>query len=205
MPREDTETLVVSDDAVTAILGIRANEPDAEDLALTVAITGVRNLQFVYELTFIPVVDAADDDVLQRFGDLPVVVRADSVERLEGASITVRDGGLAIDNPTSPSPSIGSGGAVADGPVADRIRQVLEERINPAIAGHGGFAELVAVEGDTAYLRMGGGCQGCGLAQVTLSQGIEVAIRDAVPEIQQVIDVTDHASGDNPYYESSKK
>lgn len=204
MPRDES-TLVVSDEAVEAILGIRANEPDADDLALTVSITGVRNLQFVYELTFIPVDDAADEDVLQRFGELPVVVRADSVDRLEGATITVRDGGLAIDNPTSPSPPIAGGGTVADGPVADRIRQVLNEQINPAIASHGGFAELVAVEEDTAYLRMGGGCQGCGLAKVTLSQGIEVAIKDAVPEITTVVDVTDHASGDNPYYESSKK
>lgn len=204
MPRTDN-TLAVSDEAVEAILGIRADEPDASDLALTVAITGVRNLQFVYELTFIAVEDATNDDVLQRFGDLPVVVRADSVDRLTGATITVRDGGLAIDNPNSPSPQIGSGEAVAEGPVADRIRQVLEEQINPAIAAHGGFAELVAVEEDTAYLRMGGGCQGCAIAQVTLTQGIEVAIKDAVPEINEVIDVTDHSSGENPYYESSKK
>jgi Fe/S biogenesis protein NfuA len=204
MPR-DEPTLVVSDDAIEAILGIRADEPDADELALTVGITGVRNMQFVYELTFIPVADAADDDVLQRFDDLPVVVRADSVERLTDATITIRDGGLAIDNPNSPTPTIGSGDAVTDGPVADRVRQVLEQQINPAIASHGGYAELVAVEGDTAYLRMGGGCQGCGLAQVTLSQGIEVAIKDAVEEIEQVIDVTDHSSGDNPYYESSKK
>ncbi|NIV57136.1 MAG: hypothetical protein GWN07_23930, partial [Actinobacteria bacterium] len=72
---------------------------------------------------------------------------------------------------------MGTGAAVAEGPVADRIREVLDTQINPAIAGHGGFAELVAVEDDTAFLRMGGGCQGCGLAQVTLSQGIEVAIK----------------------------
>lgn len=204
MPR-DAAPLAVDPEAVEAILGIRANEPDADELALTVSITGVRNLQFVYELTFMPVADAGDDDALQRVGVLPVIVPAESVDRLEGATITVRDGGLAIDNPNSPSPSMGGGNAVADGPVADRIRQVLTERINPAIASHGGFAELVAVEDDTAYLRMGGGCQGCGLAQVTLSQGIEVAIKDAVPEITHVVDVTDHASGSNPYYESSKK
>ena len=205
MPRQDS-IITVTDEAVEAILGIRENEPDAEDLALTVSITGVRNLQFVYELTFIPTEDAADDDALQTFGDLPVVVRADSVDRLEGATITVREGGLSIDNPNSPSPAVGADGtAVAEGPVADRVRQVLEERINPAIAAHGGFAELVAIEDDTAYLRMGGGCQGCGLAQVTLSQGIEVAVKDAVPEINEVVDVTDHASGENPYYESSKK
>jgi len=204
MPRED-DLLALTDEAIAAIVGIRAEEPDADDLALAIAITGVRELKFVYELTFIPVDDAADDDVLQRFGDLPVLTRSDSVDRLEGATITLRDGGLAIDNPTSPSPPIGAGPPMTDGPVADRIRQVLENQINPSIASHGGFAELVSVEDDIAYLRMGGGCQGCGLAQVTLSQGIGVAITDAVPEIHQVVDVTDHDSGANPYYESSKK
>ena len=89
--------------------------------------------------------------------------------------------------------------------MAQRVAQVLEQQINPSIASHGGFAELVAVEGDTAYLRMGGGCQGCGMAKVTLSQGIEVAIKDAVPEITRVVDVTDHSSGDNPYYQAAKK
>ena len=83
--------------------------------------------------------------------------------------------------------------------------QVLEEQINPAIASHGGHAELVAVEEPIAYLRLGGGCQGCGMAAVTLSQGIEVAILESVPEITEVVDVTDHASGANPYYEAAKK
>ena len=204
MPRQD-DVLAITDEAIEAILGIRADEPDADDLALTVAITGARNLQFVYELTFIPIADAGDDDVSQEFGDLPVVTRSDSVDRLRGATITVRDGGLAIDNPNSPSPTISASPGTADGPVADRILEVLENSINPAIASHGGFAELVSVEDDTAFMRMGGGCQGCGLAQVTLSQGIEVAIKDAVPEIAHVVDVTDHDSGTNPYYESAKK
>ncbi len=91
------------------------------------------------------------------------------------------------------------------GEVPQRVIQVLEEQINPAIASHGGYAELVAVEGSIAYLRLAGGCQGCGMAAVTLSQGIEVAILDMVPEITEVIDVTDHSSGDNPYYEAAKK
>ena len=83
--------------------------------------------------------------------------------------------------------------------------QVLDQQINPAIAMHGGSAELVAVEDETAYLRLGGGCVGCGMASVTLSQGIEVAILEAVPEIDEVVDVTDHASGTNPYFEAAKK
>lgn len=201
----DRSVISVSPEAVEAILGIRAREPDADDLALTVGITGVRGLEFTYELTFIPVLDAADDDALDRVDDLPIVVRADSIDRLDGATIAVRDGGLAIDNPNGPVPTMAPGTAPADGPLAERVATVLQEQINPAIAGHGGFAELVAVEGDTAYLRLGGGCQGCGMAQVTLGQGIEVAIKNAIPEILNVVDVTDHASGSNPYYEAAKK
>ena len=71
--------------------------------------------------------------------------------------------------------------------------------------GDNGFVDLVAVEEDIVYLRLSGGCQGCGLATVTLSQGIEVALRDALPEIVSVVDVTDHASGANPFYEAAKK
>ena len=89
--------------------------------------------------------------------------------------------------------------------MAQRILQVLEHQINPSIASHGGRADLVAVEDDIAYLRLSGGCQGCGMASVTLSQGIEVAIKDNVPEILNVVDVTDHAQGANPYYEAAKK
>jgi len=195
----------VTPEAVEAILRIRSDEPDAVDLALSVAITGVRGLEFAYELTFIPVADAAEGDVVQRFDELPVVIRADSADRLEGATIQIGESGLGIDNPNGPSPVIPAGASAPTGPLADRVAQVLAEQINPAIASHGGFAELVGVEGTTVYLRLGGGCQGCGMARVTLGQGIEVAIRNAVPEVGEIIDVTDHASGENPYYEAAKK
>jgi Fe/S biogenesis protein NfuA len=89
--------------------------------------------------------------------------------------------------------------------LAQRVLTVLEDQINPSIAMHGGRADLVAVEQSVAYVRLSGGCQGCGLATVTLSQGIEVALRESVPEIASVVDVTDHASGTNPFYEPAKK
>jgi Fe/S biogenesis protein NfuA len=205
MPIDDRNVISVTPEAIEAIVGIRAEEPDAGDLALSVAISGVRGVQFAYELTFIPTADAADDDVIQTFGELPVVLRADSVVRLEGATIEIGESGLGIDNPNSPSPSIPTGGGAVTGPLAERVAHVLAEQINPAIAAHGGRAELVGVEGTTVYLKLGGGCQGCGMARVTLGQGIEVAIRDAVPEVGEIIDITDHASGENPYYEAAKK
>jgi Fe/S biogenesis protein NfuA len=146
--------------------------------------------------------------VVQHHDDLSVAITADSAELLRGATLEFK-GGMVMQNPNRPLPP---GVVVANRPAADlsgevaqRVLQVLDEQINPAIASHGGVAELVAVEDNIAYLRLGGGCQGCGMAAVTLSQGIEVAILDSVPEITEVIDVTDHASGANPYYEAAKK
>lgn len=86
------------------------------------------------------------------------------------------------------------------GPMAERVQRVVDEVINPGIAAHGGFVELVDVSDDTLYLRMGGGCQGCAASAATLRQGIERMVRQEVPEIQNIVDVTDHAAGANPYY-----
>lgn len=86
------------------------------------------------------------------------------------------------------------------GPMADRVQQVIDEVINPGIAAHGGFVELVDVSDDTLYIRMGGGCQGCAASAATLRMGIERMIREQVPEIESIVDVTDHTAGATPYY-----
>ena len=88
--------------------------------------------------------------------------------------------------------------------MADKLHRVLQERINPGVATHGGVVSLVAVENETAYLRFGGGCQGCGMVNVTLKQGVEKILFEEVPEIKKVLDITDHASGTNPYYQPAK-
>lgn len=92
-----------------------------------------------------------------------------------------------------------------DDPLAQRIQQVLDLEVNPGVAGHGGSVTLVKVERDVAVIQLHGGCQGCGAADVTLKQGIERMIRQAVPEIVAVQDATDHAAGVNPYYASDAK
>jgi Fe-S cluster biogenesis protein NfuA len=86
------------------------------------------------------------------------------------------------------------------GPLAERVQRVFEEVINPGIAAHGGYVELVDVSEDTLYIRMGGGCQGCAASQATLRMGIERMVREQVPEIGEIVDVTDHAAGLTPYY-----
>ncbi len=87
----------------------------------------------------------------------------------------------------------------------ERVQEVIEREINPQVAAHGGFISLLDVKENVVYIQMGGGCQGCGMADVTLKQGIEKAIRHAVPQIGEILDATDHASGRNPYYSPSKK
>jgi Fe/S biogenesis protein NfuA len=206
--------LTVTDQARKKVVALREGESNAETLALWLEVTGVAGPEFTYDLYFDALDRAGPDDAVQRHDDVSVVIPAASVDQLRGATLGVsRDllnPGMTVTNPNRPpspaSPSITAGPpADLSGDVAQRVAQVIEAQINPSIASHGGQAELVAVDDGVAYLRLSGGCQGCGMATVTLSQGIEVAIRESVPEITQVTDVTDHASGANPYYEAAKK
>jgi len=85
-----------------------------------------------------------------------------------------------------------------------KVQELIDSSINPAVAGHGGFVELLDVKDNTVYLQMGGGCQGCGAADITLKAGIERLIKEEIPEIVEVLDATDHAAGSNPYYTPGK-
>jgi Fe/S biogenesis protein NfuA len=207
--------LRVTAPALAEILELRAGEQDHESLGLCVEISGAHDDVYTYDMYFQATSEVAPSDWTEVVeGGLVLIVPAQSVDRLHGAVLDLSPpddgGGMVIRNPNRPPPARHSPAMTGpppdlSGDVAQRLLQVLEEQINPAIAAHGGRADLVAVEDDTAYLRLSGGCAGCGLAAVTLSQGIEVAIRDSVPEIVNVVDVTDHASGTNPYYEAAKK
>ncbi len=197
--------LVITDAAREKVMEVRANEPDPDALALWLEVSGLSGNSYTYDMYFRRLDEAGADDAVQPHDDLPVVVPAESVDKIRGATLDLSGGGMVLDNPNTPSPTMGGPKGDVSGPVAQKVIQVLDQQVNPSIAAHGGHAELVAVEDDVAYLRLGGGCVGCGMASVTLTQGIEVAIFEAVPEIHSVVDVTDHASGTNPYYEAAKK
>ena len=134
-----------------------------------------------------------DDEVLAQDG-FEVFLDPHSRKQLGGATVDFLDdvmqSGFRV---FWPSPTW-------DDPTAQRVQDVLDRQVNPGVAGHGGHVALDRVEGDAAYVRLGGGCQGCGAADVTLRQGIEEAILGAVPELKRVLDATDHAAGTNPYY-----
>lgn len=207
----ESTILTIEDKALALLLDVRDREPDAPDLGLVVSITGVDGDRFTYEMVFMRVDQAAPTDHVAPAGPLAVICSAGDVDNLRGATLTMSKNllkpGLTIDNPNSPSPAISAEGVAPDlsGTTAEQVVSVVDRVINPAIASHGGFAEVVAVEDRIAYIRLGGGCQGCGMAPVTLSQGIESTITDLVEGIAKVVDVTDHAQGTNPYYEQAKK
>lgn len=137
--------------------------------------------------------------------EIRVFLNLDTSNLLSGAQIDwveeEGNAGFRVHDPRSrPAPVREPSELALSGPLAERVQQVIDEVINPGIAAHGGFVELVDVSDDTLYLRMGGGCQGCAASAATLRQGIERMVREQVPEIVEIIDVTDHTAGANPYY-----
>ena len=200
--------LQVTPDAAELIIEARAAEADPDRLALYVEVNGEANGAYTYDMWFEAVSDASPRDAIVEIGRLSVVVAAQSVDVIRGATLDVGDDGLAMHNPNVPPLPVGYREAPESdlsSPVEIAVLEILESQINPQIAMHGGRADLVAVEDGTAFLRLSGGCQGCGMAAVTLSQGISVAIQEALPEITEIVDVTAHESGANPYFEQAKK
>ena len=112
--------------------------------------------------------------------------------------------GSAIRFFLNPLPEVPEGDRLPPDDVRRRVQQVLDEMINPGVASHGGYVELLDVRDDNIFIRMGGGCQGCGAADMTLKVGVERLIRERVPQVREIFDTTDHASGQNPYYAPSK-
>ena len=198
----DTVVFAVTPEAIARILELRGAEDDPTSLALRVEVTGTNGVEYAYDLTFDPIAEADDADAVYQQDGLPVIVPAGSIEQLTGATLDIPAGGgpgLVLRNPNRPDPLSGKHLELT-GSVAEQVEQLLREQINPALAAHGGFAELRGVEDDKVYVTMGGGCQGCAVSAMTLRDGIARSIKEAIPEITDVIDVTDHASGENPYY-----
>ncbi|HLM64542.1 MAG TPA: NifU family protein [Acidimicrobiales bacterium] len=197
--------LTVTDPARDKILELRAQEDEPDALGLRIEVTGVRGVEYTYDLMFDPIAEAdtGAGDVVERAGDLSVIIPVDSLDALRGATLDLPSNGgqagLVLRNPNRPDPLSGVHVELT-GTVDEKVRQLLDQQINPALASHGGFAALDRVEGDKVFVTMGGGCQGCAVSAMTLREGIARSIQEAIPEVSEVIDVTEHELGENPYF-----
>ena len=198
------QVMTVTEAALAKVLEVRNEEDDPAGLALRVSITGSQGVDYVYDLAFFEIGAAPEDDVRWEVDDLSFLIPAEDREKLAGATLDLpsnpTQGGLVIRNPNRPNPLGDIGTLELTGEIPEQVGQLIAERINPALASHGGYATRVGIEGSTAYVTMGGGCQGCSMSAATLTEGIRSAILEAVPEILAVVDATDHSAGENPFY-----
>jgi Fe/S biogenesis protein NfuA len=200
---DSTQVVEITPAALEQIIALRDQE-SIPDLHLGLRIAGVGANGFIYETAFLRGSDVADEDHVEQHGGLPVAIPAESLDNLRGSVLDLAGDpdspGLVLRNPNPATPPITEGEVELEGSIEERVQQLIELYINPAIAAHGGFVTLAGIEEDRALVELGGGCQGCGLAAMTLRQGIESSIKHHVPEILEVVDITDHAAGENPFF-----
>lgn len=189
--------ITIDETARTKIMGMLAEENKSES-ALRVRITGRNASGYQHALSLVEPGHEKPDDIAVDAAGIRIVVDPKTAPNIDGASIEFVDdlygGGFKVNNPNGPSWS---------NPVEQKIQVLIDSKINPGLAAHGGHLDLLEVRGEKAFVHFGGGCQGCGMANVTLKQGVEKMILEEVPEVTAVIDSTDHASGENPYYRPS--
>lgn len=175
----------------------------AHGLRLTVKHAGTRNQ--TYGLSLVEKSTPDVNDVVIDVEGIRVFLEKQNLTFVDGATIDFLNGpsgsGFKIDSPYKPT-AVEIPTNPPTGPLADAVQKVIREQVNPAVASHGGYVSLVDIRDNTVFVRFGGGCHGCGMADVTLKQGVATMIKKAVPEVKDVLDITDHANGANPYYQA---
>ena len=194
--------------ALAKLVELRAEEPDADQLGLRLEIVSRAGEDFRYELGFEEYLSAAfTDEVRTHTGlsaedpALKVMIPGKDVDSLTGATLDFTESqGLVIRNPNRPAaPDVE--GLTSDDELSVQVRQLVANEVNPALAVHGGFVTYVGHDGEgTAYMTMGGGCHGCSMSRMTMLDGVQTMLAESLPEITAVKDLTDHATGENPYY-----
>jgi Fe/S biogenesis protein NfuA len=156
-----------------------------------------------YSISLVEREDKQKTEIAINLEGIRVLLNLDTSNLLSGATIAWSGDGFRVEVPRPSRPAAPperTAAAEAWGPLGERVQTVFEELVNPRIAAHGGAVELVDVADQTIYVRMTGGCQGCAASALTLRQGIERMVREEIPEVQEIIDLTDHEAGVNPYY-----
>lgn len=205
--KTDTGKIItITDEALRELVTLRDAEPEGDRLGLRLEIVSNPGEDFRYDLSFDIVTKAAFSDEVRthtqpEIGSLKVIIAAAAMDLLEGATLDhTATQGLVIRNPNKPkAPSID--GLTANDALSAEVEALIKTEVNPALAAHGGFVTYVGHDGEgTAYLTMGGGCHGCSMSRMTMLDGVQTMLVEQIPEIERVRDLTDHASGENPYY-----
>ena len=203
-PQSTTEVssiITITDDALAELVKLRDSEEDASSLGLRLEIVSGPGEEFKYDLSLDEFRKAAFTDEVRTHSGMKVIIPAKDVELLEGAILDYSStGGLVIRNPNKPvAPMIE--GLVNDDALSAEIEAIVATEVNPALAAHGGFVTFAGHdEAGTAYLTMGGGCHGCSMSKVTMLEGVQTTLVEKVEGIQRVRDMTDHQSGEKPFY-----
>ena len=160
-------------------------------------------LQRDHEISLVEREDKQKTEIAINLEGIRVFLNLDTSNLLSGATIDWSDeaGGFDVETPRPSRPAVTvTGGTGVSGPLAEKVQTLFDQLVNPRISAHGGAVELVDVADDVIYVRMMGGCQGCAASAMTLRQGIERMVREEIPEVREIVDLTDHAAGVNPYY-----
>ena len=176
---------------------------DAQHLAIQVDVSDGGSPHAQIGMSFLELNQIDDDEftsISTRDPDVRLYMRTANATWLEGGRMDFREnstgGTIVVDAPNLHVPNVSE-----DSPLEDRVNYVLYAEVNPSLRSHGGQVSLIEiVDGDTAVLQFGGGCQGCGMVDMTLKQGVEKTLVEQVPEIVAVRDVTDHSQRENAYY-----
>jgi Fe/S biogenesis protein NfuA len=187
---------------------LRDAEPDADRLGLRLEIVSGAGEDFRYDLSFDVVTKAGFTDEVRTHldGDHPdrslkVIIPAKDVDLLQGAVLDhTASQGLVIRNPNKPQPP-SIDGLVSGDELSAEVEAMIADEVNPALAAHGGFVTYVGHDGEgSAFLTMGGGCHGCSMSRVTMLDGVQTMLVERIAGIERVKDITDHATGENPFY-----
>ncbi len=189
--------LTVTEAAQRKILAIIATQGKPGD-GLRIGIAGRSPGGFTYDLALVEGGEGEPEDTTTDGGGFPIVVDAESAPYMQDVIIDyvedLQQSGFRIGNPNP----------LWNDPQTQAIQDLIDAEVNPAVAGHGGHVELVDVHEQKVYIRFHGGCQGCGMANMTLNEGVEHVIRGAFPDIRGIVDVTEHSAGEHPYYPATE-
>ena len=200
-PQSSDTIIEITDEALAQLVTLRDEEPEKERLGLRLEVLAAPGEEFKYDLSFEIVTQAAFSDEVRTINGLKIIIPLQSYEHINGAVLDFSDRqGLIIRNPNKPPVAVIEG-LITDDETSAAVEAVIATDVNPSLAAHGGFVTFVGHDGEgIAYLTMGGGCHGCSMSKMTMLDGVQTTLVEQVPAIAKVRDITDHATGANPYF-----